>query len=142
MSILLKHLKSVISGIGWPALPTPNSQARISPTIKPRGTIEVQVRTLPWIVKEYGLTNPDILFADIHGAEYAVLNSLTKPMLKKLKVIFCECCSVEFHKGGRTLEDIKPLLAETHDFISWDCPDGAWTKMGDALWLRKGWGSR
>jgi FkbM family methyltransferase len=78
--------------------------------------IQVETRTLGDALT--GLELPDMLFMDVQGVVYLILSSLSAEVRSKLKIIHTEASMCELYKGGRTLDEIKALLAPEFTFVA------------------------
>lgn len=91
------------------------------PHVQNTGQITVQTRTLTAVMAEYELPPPDLLFLDVQGAEYQILESLSADLLHRVRMIYTEASSVEVYSGSRLLNEVEDLLKPELDFAGF-CP--------------------
>ncbi|MDX2024677.1 MAG: FkbM family methyltransferase [Deltaproteobacteria bacterium] len=80
--------------------------------------ITVERKTLASVMAFHDLAPPDMLFIDTQGAEYQILSSLSQDLLRGVSLIYTEVSTEELYAGGRTLDDIKALLAPEFVFVA------------------------
>jgi len=87
------------------------SHRELFPEVKVQRTIEVPTRRLDSVLTEHGLEPPDMLFIDVQGAEYRVLQSLPPALLAKVRLIFSEVSTERVYETAGLLADVEALLA-------------------------------
>ena len=109
---------------------------RLFPQVSMVETVDVPCLTLDQFIDSTVIPFPDLLFLDVQGAEYMILESLSSKLLANLKAIYTEVSTVEVYQGGRTLDEIKRLLYPIFEFVGYQpCMQGI-EEHGDALFLK------
>lgn len=106
------------------------------PEVKVTETIEVLCSPLDNIILEAGLQLPDMLFLDVQGAEYDILESLSDRVLEHVKIIYTEVSKVEVYEGAKMLDDIIKLLCPRFEFRGYEPCDAQIPTHGDALFVK------
>lgn len=82
----------------------------VFPWVHEAGTIQVETHTIDGVMKWHSLEEPDMLFLDVQGAEYRILNSLSSFLRQRLKVIYSETSTEEIYAGAQTFDRVQELL--------------------------------
>jgi FkbM family methyltransferase len=78
------------------------------------------------------LPRPEVLYVDVHGAELAVVQSLSPSFRRGLKMILAECGIVQYFVGGPVLDDMREYLEPEFEFVEFI--EHFQARVGDALW--------
>jgi FkbM family methyltransferase len=89
---------------------------QIFPWVHEAATITVEAHVLDAVVAFHQLPPPDMLFLDVQGAEYRILNTLSHTLREGLRLIYTECSTEEIYRGARVLEDVQALLSPQFGF--------------------------
>jgi FkbM family methyltransferase len=107
---------------------------QLFPGVDAIADIAVPKRRLESVIREHGLVDPDLLFIDVQGAEYQVLNGIERERLDRVKIIFTEASTIEVYEGAKLLSDLNDFLGTAFHFIGFE--DMLNSKVhGDALYL-------
>jgi FkbM family methyltransferase len=89
--------------------------------IKKEDKIIIQSITLEDFMKSNNLEKIDLLWLDVEGFEYYILNNAID-MLKNIKYIYTEVNFQEFRKNGKLYDDIKSLLLNNNftELYKWE----------------------
>jgi FkbM family methyltransferase len=100
--------------------------------------IAVPARTLEDAMAEHRLGQPDLLFMDVQGAEYAILAAVSPERLAAVKLLFTEVSLEEVYRGGRTLPELAARLGEAFLCCGYAPSRGQKGMHGNALFLNRG----
>jgi len=89
--------------------------------IKKEDKIIIQSITLEDFMKSNNLDKVDLLWLDVEGFEYYILNNAVN-ILKNIKYIYTEVNLQEFRKNGKLYDDIKSLLVNNNfiEIYKWE----------------------
>jgi FkbM family methyltransferase len=110
---------------------------QVFPSVHETNRIQVSTRTLKGVIAEFGLPLPDMLFLDVQGAEYDILDSLTPDVCEALRLIYTEASTEEIYRGARELVDIRALLAPSFVFMGYAPQRDQVPTHGNALFVRR-----
>lgn len=113
------------------------THSTLFPRVAIERTIRVPTRKLSTAIADSALEPPDLLIVDVQGAEFQVLASLAKEVLRHVRLIYTEVSKEAVYLGSRPLSDVESLLAA--DFVNIGfAPLMAHTPMhGNAVFVRK-----
>lgn len=97
--------------------------------------IPVQCRALDTVIKENNLSEPDILFLDVQGAEYSILSAISPERIANIRLIYTEASKEELFVGSRPLDDLISLLEPSQKYLGFaPLVQGLWNH-GNALFV-------
>ena len=109
----------------------------IFPDIDMTRSVQVETRTLDTVIKDHCLQPPDMLFADVQGAENMIINSLSENIRARLQLIYTEASTEELYIGSGTLVDLCGTLNSDFHYLGFAPTRNETPTHGNALFVNK-----
>ncbi|AZN35789.1 FkbM family methyltransferase [Iodobacter ciconiae] len=109
----------------------------IFPYVEKANEVEVVVRSLDSVIREFDLPPPDLLYIDVQGVEYQALQGALELALPHAALVYTEASTIEMYAGAHTLTEVDELLSGLH-FKLLGFQDMLGTRVhGDALFINQ-----
>jgi len=109
----------------------------IFPEVDMTRSVMVETRKLDTVISEHCLQAPDMLFADVQGAENMIIGSLSENVKARLQLIYTEASTEELYVGSGTLADLCNKLDDSFYYLGFAPTRNETPTHGNALFVNQ-----